>query len=102
MPVDNPLVAERFEVFVNGMELANGYHELADANVYRERFEASLTERETFGFDSVPLDENLLNTLAEKPLPDCSGVALGVDRLFLLQQGLGDISEGIGFGLLNS
>ena len=102
VPADNPLVAERFEVFVNGMELANGYHELADANVYRERFEASLAERKALGFDLVPLDENLLKTLAEKSLSDCSGVALGVDRLFLLQQGLADISDGIGFGLLES
>ncbi|GKT12994.1 MAG: elongation factor P--(R)-beta-lysine ligase [Thiomicrorhabdus sp.] len=102
IPADNPLVAERFEVFVNGMELANGYHELADSELYRQRFEASLAEREDFGFDSVPLDENLLKTLADKPLPDCSGVALGVDRLFALQQGFSTIDEGIGFGLLES
>lgn len=100
--VENQLVAERFEVFVKGMELANGYHELADADLYRERFDASLAERQALGFDAVPLDEKLLSTLAEKPLPDCSGVALGVDRLFLLQQGLVDIEEGIGFGLLES
>jgi len=102
VPDNNPLVAERFEVFVNGMELANGYHELVDAQLYRERFEASLVEREALGFSAVPLDENLLSTLAEKPLPDCSGVALGVDRLFALQQGFDDIEEGIGFGLLES
>ncbi|MEA3405208.1 MAG: EF-P lysine aminoacylase EpmA [Pseudomonadota bacterium] len=99
---DNDQVAERFEVFVNGMELANGYHELADADVYRERFNESLDLREEYNLPAVPLDENLLDTLKQKPLPDCSGVALGVDRLFLLQQGFSDIEQGIGFGLKNA
>ncbi len=96
---ENPLVAERFELFVNGMELANGYHELADAELYRARFNESLKERQQFGFTSVPLDEWLLTTLKNQPLPDCSGVALGVDRLFALQQGFDDIAFGIAFGL---
>lgn len=96
---DNPLQAERFEVFVNGMELANGYHELADAETYRHRFEASLQQRAEFGLPAVPLDQPLLQTLAKHSLPDCSGVALGVDRLFALQQGLGDIRDGMAFGL---
>ncbi|NPA72147.1 MAG: EF-P lysine aminoacylase GenX [Gammaproteobacteria bacterium] len=99
---ENPLIAERFEVFVNGMELANGYHELADAEGYRQRFEASLTERVALKFETVPLDKALLSTLASKPLPDCSGVALGLDRLFALQQGFEDIEQGIAFGLADS
>lgn len=96
---ENPLVAERFELFVNGMELANGYHELADANVYQTRFNDALKERQQLGFKSVSLDERLLTTLRNQPLPDCSGVALGVDRLFALQQGFDDIAQGIAFGL---
>jgi len=96
---DNPQCAQRFEVFVKGMELANGYYELADANEYRQRFEASLAMRKEQGLPPVVLDENLLADLEQKGLPDCSGVALGVDRLFALQQGLEDISEGIAFGI---
>lgn len=96
---DNPLVAERFEVFVNGMELANGYHELADADIYQSRFEASLWNRKQQGLPLLPLDENLLITLAQKPLPDCCGVALGFDRLFSLQQAFDNIQQGIAFGI---
>jgi len=99
---ENTLVAERFEVFVNGMELANGYHELADADVYRERFEHSLEQREQLGLPKVPIDKMLLNTLSDKPLPDCSGVALGIDRLFALQQSLANIEQGISFGIENA
>ncbi len=100
--IDNPLVAERFEVFVNGMELANGYHELTEADLYQARFNAALKERQQLGFKRVPLDEQLLTTLKNHPLPDCSGVALGVDRLFALQQGFEDIEQGIAFGLKSS
>lgn len=96
---DNSLVAERFEIFVNGMELANGYHELADVDIYQSRFEESLLNRKQQDLPLLPLDENLLNTLAEKPLPDCCGVALGFDRLFLLQQEFEDIQQGIAFGI---
>ncbi|VAW44732.1 Translation elongation factor P Lys34--(R)-beta-lysine ligase [hydrothermal vent metagenome] len=99
---DNPEVAERFELFVKGIELANGYHELANAQQYRARFEQALCERKALGYATIPLDEKLLLTLAQQPLPDCSGVALGVDRLFALQQGLDDICDGIAFGLLES
>ncbi|WP_321326561.1 EF-P lysine aminoacylase EpmA [Thiomicrorhabdus sp.] len=96
---DNPLVAERFEVFVNGMELANGYHELADATIYRQRFTEALQQRQTLGLPAVPLDENLLQTLNQQTLPDCSGVALGIDRLFALQQNLSNLQQGICFGI---
>lgn len=93
----NPLVAERFEVFVDAMELANGYHELADADLYRQRFRESLRQRSEAELEPVPLDENLLTTLAEKGLPDCSGVALGVDRLLMLSLGVKDIAEVVSF-----
>lgn len=96
---EDALCAERFEVFVKGMELANGYHELAEADQYQIRFAESLALRQAYGFAQVALDENLLRTLDKKPLPDCSGVALGVDRLFALQQGLKTIKEGMAFGI---
>lgn len=97
--VENPDVAERFEFFIDGMELANGYQELAEAELYRQRFKASLALRQANQLPVVPLDENLLTTLKHKPLPDCSGVALGFDRLFLLQQELSNIEQGVGFAL---
>ncbi|MCF6253731.1 MAG: EF-P lysine aminoacylase GenX [Thiomicrorhabdus sp.] len=102
VPDNQPEVAERFELFVNGIELANGYHELADAQQYRTRFEQSLSERKSLGYPPISLDENLLFALEQQPLPDCSGVALGVDRLFALQQGFDSIEQGIAFGLLES
>ena len=98
--VDDPEVAERFEFFIDGMELANGYQELADAELYRARFSESLAERQAYSLPTVPLDENLLETLKQKLLPDCSGVALGFDRLFMLQQGFADIEQGTGFGIV--
>lgn len=96
---ENPLCAERFEVFVQGMELANGYHELANADEYRQRFEESLQQRKEQGLSFVVLDERLLQTLEHMPLPDCSGVALGVDRLFALQQGFEAIEQGMPFAI---
>jgi len=93
----NPWVAERFEVFVDAMELANGYNELADADTYRQRFEESLAHRLEYGLPQVPLDEHLLSTLKAKPLPECSGVALGVDRLLMLSLGVKDIAQVVCF-----
>uniref|UniRef100_Q31EU1 Truncated lysyl-tRNA synthetase GenX n=1 Tax=Hydrogenovibrio crunogenus (strain DSM 25203 / XCL-2) TaxID=317025 RepID=Q31EU1_HYDCU len=99
---ENAQVALRFEVFVEGMELANGYQELQAPELYRSRFEASLSEREEHGFDSVPLDVNLLDALQEAGLPDCSGVALGVDRLFALALACDNIESVMPFGLNNA
>ena len=79
----NPAVAERFEVYVQGLELANGFHELSSSSEQRQRFNNDLTQRKKAGIPAVPLDENLLAALAHG-LPDCAGVALGVDRLILL------------------
>jgi len=94
---ENPATAERFEVFVEGMELANGYHELAEGELYRERFNESLEQRKDAGLPEVPLDNNLIDVLTENAFPDCSGVALGVDRLFMLQQGFESIEAAIPF-----
>lgn len=75
--------ASRFEVYVAGVELANGFHELANQEEQRQRFEKNLVEREKLGFDPLPLDENFLAALSHG-LPDCAGVALGLDRLVML------------------
>jgi lysyl-tRNA synthetase class 2 len=76
----SPPVAARFEVFVNGVELGNGFHELTDAAEQRRRFEADLRARLAAGLEALPIDEALLEALAAG-LPDCAGVALGLDRV---------------------
>jgi len=94
-PGDPPL-AERFEAYVQGVELANGYHELSDAEEQRRRFVADLAERRRLGLPELPLDERLLAAL-EHGLPDCAGVALGVDRLVMLVCGASSISDVMAF-----
>ena len=91
-----PPLAERFEVFVDGVELANGYHELVDPYEQRRRFENDLEARRRGGLPDVPMDEHLLAAL-EHGLPPCAGVALGVDRLVMLAAGTRDISDVIAF-----
>ena len=75
-------VAERFELFLGPLELANGYHELADASQQRERFGRDAEVRASRGHAAPPLDEHLLAALGHG-LPACAGVALGVDRLLM-------------------
>jgi lysyl-tRNA synthetase class 2 len=79
---ESPRVASRFEVYFQGVELANGFHELNDAVIQRARFSQDLKARKHLNLPPVPLDENFLAALLK--LPDCSGVAIGVDRLLLL------------------
>ena len=88
--VDGVAVGQRFELYVDGIELANGYCELTDALEQRQRFEQDNRLRRETGRPERPLDENLLAALASG-LPDCSGVALGVDRLLMLATGSDDI-----------
>lgn len=76
-------VAERFEVYINGIELANGFNELTDASEQRFRFMKESKVRAEQGKPVIPVDEQLLNALASG-LPDCAGVALGLDRLLML------------------
>ncbi len=78
-----PAVAERFEVYVAGVELANGFHELLDAAEQRRRFQADLDARRAAGKPTLPIDERLLAAL-EAGLPPCAGVALGIDRLAMI------------------
>lgn len=75
--------ARRFELFVDQVELCNGYTELTDAAEQRRRFEADLEIRKQMGKPQPTLDENFLAAL-ESGMPACSGVALGLDRLFML------------------
>jgi lysyl-tRNA synthetase class 2 len=92
----DPALAERFEVFVDGCELGNGFHELTDPVEQRCRFEADLIERQRRGLPLVPVDERLLAAI-ESGMPDCAGVALGIDRLVMLKAGVDDISHVIAF-----
>jgi len=91
------VIAERFEVYLNSLELANGYHELTDSEEQRQRFEKELkgTER--------PIDEKLLAAMAddEAGLPACAGVAVGIDRILMLRLGKKTISEVISFSAGN-
>jgi lysyl-tRNA synthetase class 2 len=75
-------VAARFEVFLRGVELANGFRELSDAAEQRRRFEAELNQRQQRGLPQISLDEQFLAVVGS--LPPCSGVALGFDRLLML------------------
>ncbi|WP_417345177.1 elongation factor P--(R)-beta-lysine ligase [Ferrimonas sp.] len=79
-------VAERFEVYFKGIELANGFHELSDADEQLRRFEADNGKRLQAGLPERPIDHQLIRALAAG-LPDCAGVALGVDRLIMLALG---------------
>jgi elongation factor P--(R)-beta-lysine ligase len=94
-PVD-PRCALRFELYGEGMELANGFHELASCNEQRARFELDLAERRRRGLPADGPDENLLAALAAG-LPDCAGVALGFDRLVMLATGATHIDEVLPF-----
>lgn len=92
----NGHVAERFELFVDGVELANGYHELTDANELRRRFEETARQRRWSGQKELPTQSRLL-TAMENGLPPSSGCALGVDRLLMIRLGAARIDEVIAF-----
>jgi lysyl-tRNA synthetase class 2 len=88
----DPRVAERFELYVCGVELANGFGELTDPVEQRKRFEAEMDEKERIYGERYPIDEDFLAALAQ--MPPASGVALGFDRLVMLATGarnLGDV-----------
>ncbi len=83
---DDPTVAERFEAYVDGVELCNGFGELTDPVEQRARCERDAAERARLGLPAYPIDASFLDAL-EAGLPPCSGVALGVDRLIMLATG---------------
>jgi lysyl-tRNA synthetase class 2 len=93
---DGIAVAERFELYLGPVELANGYHELTDAAEQRARFERDLEMRGTRGAPQPPLDEAFLAALAHG-LPECAGVALGVDRLLMAMLGTDRIADVLAF-----
>ncbi|WP_461538858.1 EF-P lysine aminoacylase EpmA [Spongorhabdus nitratireducens] len=86
-------VAQRFELFIGGFELANGYHELADGNEQEARFQAHINERKEMGYPVYPYDEHLVTGLKQGNFPDCAGVAMGVDRLIMLVAGTRNIAD---------
>lgn len=88
----DPPTAARFEVFVDGIELGNGFRELTDASEQRRRFEADLELRRAAGRFEPPIDQALLEALGTG-LPDCAGVAIGVDRLLALLTGADGIAD---------
>ncbi len=88
---DDPRVAERFEVYACGVELANGFGELTDAGEQRKRFTESMTEKQRRYGEAYPLDEDFLAAVAA--MPEASGVALGFDRLVMLASGATRIDQ---------
>jgi lysyl-tRNA synthetase class 2 len=84
-------VAERFELYACGVELANGFGELTDAEEQRHRFEADMVLKERLYGERYPIDEDFLSALAH--MPDASGVALGFDRLVMLATGASRIDQ---------
>jgi len=91
-----PPTASRFEVYFKGIELANGFHELQDSQEQRRRFENDLAYRKQHQLELLPIDERLLAALAHG-LPDCAGVALGIDRLIMLALDCQTISHVLSF-----
>ncbi|WP_131781332.1 elongation factor P--(R)-beta-lysine ligase [Legionella gresilensis] len=94
-------VAERFEIYFKGIELANGFHELTDAKMQRERFETDNVLRQTKSLERAEVDEYLLSAL-EAGLPPCSGVALGIDRLITLALDKTAISSVLAFNFIKA
>ncbi|MBB4264408.1 EF-P lysine aminoacylase EpmA [Roseospira visakhapatnamensis] len=88
----DPRLAERFEVYVCGLELANAFSELIDPVEQRARFEADLALKERLYGERYPIDEDFLDALAHG-LPECAGIALGIDRLVMLCAGARRIED---------
>lgn len=93
---DDASVAERFEVYLDGVELANGFRELRDAGEQAQRFAADRAARAAAGLPDAPPDEALLAAL-DHGLPECSGVAVGLERLLMAATGAADIGEVVSF-----
>lgn len=92
---DNPKLAERFELYIGGLELCNAFSELTDAREQRIRFEKELEIRKNIGRSTYPMPEKLLASLAD--MPEASGCALGVDRLVMLFADTNQIDEVVAF-----
>jgi lysyl-tRNA synthetase class 2 len=97
----HPHVAARFELYLDGLELANGFHELVQPLEQRARFIKDLALRGARGQVQPPLDENLLAAL-EHGMPDCAGVALGFDRLVAIALGTNRLADAMSFSIDNA
>ncbi len=93
---NNVEVAQRFEVYAGGVELANGYHELIDADEQRRRIDSDRQQRKAQGCPDRAGDQYLLAAM-DAGLPACAGVALGLDRLLMIVSGVGSIIEVVSF-----
>ncbi|MCP3673445.1 MAG: elongation factor P--(R)-beta-lysine ligase [Gammaproteobacteria bacterium] len=98
LSTSDPRVADRFEVYYRGVELANGFHELKDADEQRQRFLDDNAQRKRLNKSTKPLDERFLAALTSG-LPNCAGVALGLDRLLMLKLNKPSISDVLPFPL---
>ncbi|MRX28527.1 EF-P lysine aminoacylase EpmA [Kangiella sp. HZ709] len=92
----NPKVAQRFEVYIEGFELANGFNELQDSGEQLERFKADNAWRKANGLEEVDIDTNFIQGL-ESGLPQCAGIALGLDRLLMIHLNLKHIKQVLAF-----
>jgi lysyl-tRNA synthetase class 2 len=93
---DDPDIAERFEVFLDGLELANGFRELTNLAEHETRFDTDRKRRRTLGIEDMRPDPHLLASV-EHGLPECSGVAVGLDRLLMLTTAAGTIEATMSF-----
>ncbi len=92
---DNPLVAERWELYIDGIEIANAYSELTDPAEQRRRFEECAEQRKALGKAVYPIDEKFIQSL--KKMPPSGGVALGIDRLLMLVSGASNLDAVLPF-----
>ncbi len=97
----DPPVSERFELFINGLEIANGFNELRDAAEQQRRFQTDLARRRRRQKQSPPIDPRFLAAL-QSGLPKCAGIALGLERLIMAIGGHEDINEVCAFTLQNN
>ena len=88
-------MAKRFELYINGIEIANAYDELADSEALRQRFEQDNALRRHHNLPVMPIDEHLLAACDD--LPPCSGIAVGIDRLLMVITGEKNLQAVIAF-----
>lgn len=98
---DDTRLSERFEVFINGVELGNGFFELSDAEEQNARFEREIAHRQEHGLAAVEKDQLFLDAL-QTGLPDCSGIAIGLDRLLMIASDCDSIEHVIAFSFANA
>ncbi|MGZ5050264.1 MAG: EF-P lysine aminoacylase EpmA [Methylobacter sp.] len=94
----NPLITDRVELFINGVELGNGYYELTDASEQSRRFDREIAVRRQQGLPDAIKDERLIEALASG-LPECAGMAIGLDRLLMLLSNSASIEDVLSFAI---